>query len=87
MAADFQDRITNAVEIVRQRIEDHQSGREAPFSVAVLANVLSELRIMQSNPDYDAGYPRFLLDWPDDSNLKTMLIDIAHLHSRSRRKI
>lgn len=86
MSGGLEGEIEESVCLVEQRIEDHQSGRDAPFSAAFLVQVRNELRTMTQDPDYEPKYPRFLLDWPDETGLKAMLMDLAYRFSRSNGK-
>ena len=86
MSGGLEGKIEEAVCVVAQRIEDHQSGRDAPFSAAFLVQVRDELRTMAQDPEHEPQYPRFLLDWPDETGLKAMLMDLAYRFSCSKGK-
>lgn len=71
---------------VRAAIEQHERGdRQAPLSRRVLEQVLAELGEMERSPAFEPKYPRFVLDWPDETGLVKQLIVAAHLHRRAAR--
>ncbi|MFN7496792.1 MAG: hypothetical protein ACK5SF_05215 [Hyphomonadaceae bacterium] len=86
MSGGLEGKIEEALSVVEQRIEDHQSGRDAPFSSALLVQIRDELRKMAQDSQHEPKYPRFLLDWPDETGLKTILMDLAYRFSRSKGK-
>lgn len=86
MSSGLEEKIREAVSTLEQCMEDHQSGREAPFSAAFLVQVRDELRTMAQDPEHKPQYPRFLLDWPDETGLKTMLINLAYKFDRLKGK-
>lgn len=85
MSSELQVEIEAALAVVQRRIDDHHSGKEAPFSDKFLAQVKDELRAMSKDPGCKPQYPRFLLDWPDETGLKTMLMDLAYRFSRLKK--
>lgn len=86
MTPDLQVRLEDALRLVETALADHDAGLPAPFSKQVLQNVAAELNRMAADPAFKPGYPRFLLDWPDDMGLRTLLIDLAYRFDRARKK-
>lgn len=74
---------------VQAAIELHQKGLPAPFSIRFLGNVKTELEKMAAIIDpriYRPSYPRFVLDWPEDSALGDRLLSASDLYGRIRPK-
>lgn len=86
MSCTFEKEISRATSVVEQRIEEHRAGQFAPFSAKLLIEVREELRRMAQDSRYKPRYPRFLLDWPDETGLKAMLMDLAYRFDRSKEK-
>lgn len=82
-------RIVEALDAVEAAIKAHSVGADdAPLSVTMLTRVRSELEKMReqmSSRDYSPTYPRFVMDWPDESGLVKLLIDVAYEYGRSKR--
>ncbi len=69
-----------AIERVELAIARHKRGQDEDLSVPVLENVRQELTVMAEMLDveqFDPGFPRFILDWPDEHGLIQYLIGIA----------
>lgn len=76
--------VQEAARAVRAAIQQHERGdRHAPLSKRVLGQVLAELEEMERSPTFEPKYPRFVLDWPDETGLVKQLIVAAHLHRRA----
>jgi len=86
MSGELRKEIEEAVSAVERCIADHQSGGDPPFSAKFLVQVRDELRIMADDPEYQPKYPRFVLDWPDETGLKAALMDLAYRFNRLRGK-
>ncbi|MDE9557837.1 hypothetical protein KKJ06_21140 [Xenorhabdus bovienii] len=81
--------LTDALQLVQDAIELHQNGKNAPLSIDVLAQVKKELEEMISvmNPQvYKPSYPRFIMDWPDETGIISTLIDVAYYYQKIRKK-
>lgn len=81
-------RILEALSAVDAALAAHTAGSDAPFSVTMLMRVRSELEKMrkqESSKSYSPTYPRFVMDWPDESGLVKLLVDVAYEYERSRR--
>lgn len=77
--------MNDALDKTRAAIELHRSGANAALSLPLLEKILAELEKMRSVSDpklFRPNYPRFLLDWPDDTGLKTLLMDIAYKYGK-----
>lgn len=80
-------RIVEALDAVDAAIAAHAAGSDAPLSMTMLARVKSELKRMreQTSPrDYSPTFPRFVMDWPDESGLVKLLVDVAYEYGRSK---
>lgn len=75
-------KIDDALSAVRKFITAHQQGnKNAPLSLVILTRVQGELESMKRDVplfNYTPTYPRFVMDWPDDTGLVKQLIDVAY---------
>ncbi|MFY0403625.1 hypothetical protein V8Z79_03405 [Pantoea dispersa] len=46
---------------------------------------LEEMIKVMDPKDYMPGYPRFILDWPDEDGLIEELVDIAYQYEKIRK--
>lgn len=77
--------LAGALDEVAGALAKHNQGAPAPLSSALLAQVLKELETMQQvmNPAaFKPGYPRFLLDWPDETGLAERLSELAYAYGK-----
>ncbi|PHM40122.1 hypothetical protein Xmau_02310 [Xenorhabdus mauleonii] len=77
--------LTDALQLVSDAIELHQQGKKAPLSINVLNQIKKELEEMVKamNPNsYVPSYPRFIIDWPDDSGLIETLLNVSYNYKR-----
>ncbi|MBS9439731.1 hypothetical protein EAE91_22065 [Photorhabdus noenieputensis] len=80
--------LIDALQLVQDTIELHQSGKNAPLSVSALTQVKKELEemIRVMNPQvYKPSYPRFIMDWPDENGVISTLIDVAYFYQKIRK--
>ena len=69
-------------------IDRHERNELAPLSIQVLIQIKKELEEMVStmNPEvYKPGYPRFILDWPDEDGLIEELVDVAYQYNNMKK--
>lgn len=81
-------RITDALGAVDAAIAAHTAGSDAPLSLTILARVRSELEKMREHTNskrYLPTFPRFVMDWPDETGLVKLLVDVAYEYGRSKR--
>jgi hypothetical protein len=80
--------LIDALQLVQDTIELHQSGKNAPLSISALTQVKKELEemIRVMNPQvYKPSYPRFIMDWPDEDEIISTLIDVAYYYQKIRK--
>lgn len=81
--------LTPPLQSVEDAIELHKNGKNAPLSIDVLNKVKSELtemiRVMDPQ-EYKPSYPRFIMDWPDETGLISALIDADYNYKKIRKK-
>lgn len=85
MNAPFDLMISSALDEVTEALAKHMQGAPAPLSSALLAQVQKELETMRQvmNPAaFKPGYPRFLLDWPDETGLVERLSELAYAYGK-----
>lgn len=77
---------TNALERIDAEIMKHKKGAEkASLSIPMLFEIKNEieqmLKILEPSI-FKPSYPRFMLDWPEESNLIDFLSDVAYQYER-----
>lgn len=85
----MKDFLGSALKDVHAAVDLHQKGLPAPFSISFLHNVQAELEMMAEAMDpkiYQPSYPRFVLDWPEDSALADKLLSASYLYGKIRPK-
>ena len=83
----FDMKLSSALNAVVSAQESHMQGEDAPLSISVLVQVQKELENMRSVMDpkvFKPGYPRFLLDWSDETGLVDMLSELAYVYGKLR---
>jgi hypothetical protein len=86
MEAELASETEKAIEAVDRAIADHIAERPAPLSKILLINVRAELLAMSGDASHTPTYPRFVLDWPEDSDLKNTLIQLAYQYGRQLKR-
>lgn len=87
MNSKLDQRIEAAIAAVDAAIAAHVASETAPLSLPVLRQVIDELKKMR---EYSAAqgflptYPRFIMDWPDDSGLVDLLVDVAYEYKKTK---
>lgn len=85
MISSFEFLLKDALKKVIKAISRHERNETAPLSIQVLMQVRTELdeMIKFMNPKiYMPGYPRFILDWPDEEGLIEELVDVAYQYGK-----
>lgn len=80
--------INNTLDKVIDAMNKYKYGEVAPLSPQVLIKVKTELeeKIKVMDPKiYMPGYPRFILDWPDDDGLLEALLNTAYQYGEIRK--
>jgi len=88
MKSSFELLLSDAFKKVVDAIIRHERNEVAPLSIQVLIQVKKELEEMIRVMDpkvYMPGYPRFILDWPDDDGLIDELINLAYQYGKIRK--
>jgi hypothetical protein len=81
-------RCTLVIKRVDDAIRRHESGHKEDLSIPMLLTVRDEILKMLSilSPAiYKPTYPRFILDWPDETGLIRILVDLAYDYERAGR--
>lgn len=77
---------TNALERIDDEIMKHREGVEnASLSIPMLHEIKKEIEQMLTilEPSiFKPSYPRFMLDWPEESNLIDFLSEVAYQYER-----
>ncbi|MFG1175842.1 hypothetical protein AAFN90_20080 [Erwiniaceae bacterium CAU 1747] len=88
MMSSFKLLLNDALKKVADAISQHENNAAAPLSIQVLIQVKKELeemiRVMDPNI-YKPGYPRFILDWPDEDGLIDELVNLAYQYGKIRK--
>ena len=88
MMSSFEFLLNNALKKVVDAINRHERDEAAPLSIQVLLQVKKELeemiRVMDPK-NYMPGYPRFILDWPDEDGLIDELVNLAYQYGKIRK--
>lgn len=85
MNATIITKIDEAIVVVEKSIAAHKAGIQAPLSLTMLVRVQGELEKMRtylSPTGYVPTYPRFVMDWPDDTGLVKQLMNVAYEYNR-----
>ncbi|WP_445493702.1 hypothetical protein [Photorhabdus sp. SF281] len=80
--------LTDALQLILEAIELYQDGKTAPLSINILMQVKKELEemIRVMNPKiYSPSYPRFIIDWPGESEIMSKLINAAYYYQKIRK--
>jgi hypothetical protein len=80
--------LSETMDRVRQAIASHERGEKAPLSLALLRKVQAEVELMKQHLDpkvFKPSYPRFVLDWPDETGLVKLLVDVAYAYEKIKR--
>jgi len=90
MSDDVRNMLMDAHEEVLRAIELYKNGDKAPLSPSMLNRVKRGLEnmIYIMNPKiYVPGYPRFIMDWPeeDETGLADKLIHVSCKYDRIRK--
>lgn len=72
---------------IEAAIAHHNAGEIEPLPSALLQSISKDIRQVRAEwPLRAAGYGRFIIDWPDDSEIRSDLIDVAYQMERARQK-
>lgn len=72
---------------IEAAIARHHAGEAEPLPTALLQTISNEIRQVRVEwPLRAVGYGRFIIDWPDDSEIRSNLIDAAYQIERARQK-
>ena len=72
---------------IEAAIARHHAGEAEPLSSALLQIISNEIRQVRAEwPLRAVGYGRFIIDWPDNSEIRSDLIDAAYEMERARQK-
>ena len=85
MNSPFDLMLSSALDEVAGALAKHKQGAPAPLSSALFAQVQKELENMQQvmyPAAFKPGYPRFLLDWPDETGLVERLSELAYSYGK-----
>lgn len=77
--------LNEALRKVDDATRRHERNEAAPLSIQALNQVKKELKEMISIMDpkiYMPGYPRFILDWPDEEGLIDELINLSYQYEK-----
>ncbi|MBN3066303.1 hypothetical protein H5A21_20055 [Pectobacterium aquaticum] len=77
--------LKDTLNAVLDAIELHKNGQPAPLSISFLNKTKLELEQMIKIMDpsvYKPMYPRFALDWPDDSELMEKLFSASYMYGK-----
>lgn len=88
MKSSFELLLNEVIKKVDEAINQHERNEVAPLSFQALMQVKKELKEMKRVMDpkvYMPGYPRFILDWPDEDGLIDELINISYLYGKIRK--
>lgn len=88
MKSSFELLLNEAIKKIDDAINRHERSEIAPLSFQALKQVKKELEEMKKVMDpkmYMPGYPRFILDWPDEDGLIDELINISYLYGKIRK--
>ena len=88
MKSSFELLLNEIIKKIDDAINRHERSEVAPLSFQALMQVKEELEEMKRvmNPKvYMPGYPRFILDWPDEDGLIAELINISYLYGKIRK--
>lgn len=88
MKSSFESILNEGIKKIDAAINWHERNEVAPLSFKVLMQVKKELEEMKRVMDpkmYMPGYPRFILDWPDEDGLIAELINISYLYGKIRK--
>jgi hypothetical protein len=88
MISSFEFLLRDALQKVIEAISRHERNETAPLSIQALMQVRKELEEMIKVMDpkgYMPGYPRFILDWPDEDGLIEELVDVAYQYGKIRK--
>ncbi|BFI43929.1 hypothetical protein KD5_03570 [Yersinia pseudotuberculosis] len=80
--------LTETLQLVLDAIELHKNKMPAPLSIDVLNSVRKELEEMIKVMDpqiYTPSYPRFIIDWPDDTGLIEKLVDVDYYYKKIKK--
>lgn len=88
MMSSFDFLLNDALKKVVDTISRHERNEAAPLSIQVLLQIKKELEEMIRTMDqkiYTPGYPRFILDWPDEDGLIDELVNLAYKYGKIRK--
>lgn len=88
MKSSFELLLDEALKKIDDAISRHARNEAAPLSIQVLSQVKKELEEMIKVMDpksYIPGYPRFILDWPDENGLIDELINLAYQYEKIKK--
>lgn len=85
MKSSFELLLNEGTKKIDDAINRHERNEVTPLSFQALMQVKKELEEMKRVMDpkmYMPGYPRFILDWPDEDELIAELINISYLYGK-----
>ncbi|MFS2224793.1 hypothetical protein [Pantoea sp. B65] len=88
MISSFELLLNDALKKVLYAIRRHERNEDAPLSIQALIQVKKELEEMIRVMDpkvFMPGYPRFILDWPDEDGLIDELVNLAYQYGKLRK--
>ncbi|UXK11312.1 hypothetical protein NYP80_02600 [Erwinia pyrifoliae] len=80
--------LKSSLKKVLDAIIQHERNEAAPLSIQALIQVKKELEEMIRVMDpkvYVPGYPRYILDWPDEDGLIEELVNVAYVYGKIRK--
>ena len=74
--------------IIVTEINKHSINKQGEYNMNILMNCLDEIQKMSNIRDsskYQPSYPKFILDWPEHSELGEKLLKIVNYYERLPR--
>lgn len=87
MNSSFELLLNETLKKIDDAISRHERNEPAPLSIQALIQIKKELEEMIRVMDpkiYMPGYPRFILDWPDEDGFIDELIYLAYQYGKIR---
>ncbi|WP_168415943.1 hypothetical protein [Erwinia amylovora] len=88
MISSFEILLKSSLKKVLDANIQHERNEAAPLSIQTLIQVKKELEEMIRVMDpkvYMPGYPRYILDWPDEDGLIEELVNVAYLYGKIKK--
>lgn len=88
MNPSFENILNESLSKIDDAVNRNERNEKAPISISALIEVKKELEEMKRVMDpkiYMPGYPRFILDWPDEDGLVDELVNISYLYAKIRK--